>query len=110
MTTFFWSQPNAPVEQLQRRVKMQESALAQARSDLHAARQREGLEPLEPAFDASSAPVWSPPGVVADPAELAQRIIAADRKARGLEPVAKPVEGSLAAKIIAAAATARGEK
>ena len=42
-------------------------------------------------------------------AETAARIMAAARKARGLEPVEKPPEGTLARRIVDSAARARGE-
>ena len=105
----FTSSPTS-LGNLTRRLDLQIRAALQAQDDLNEARRLAGLSPVE-AFvvageDREAAPSYVPTAAV----DLAAKIIAADRKARGLEPVAKPVEGSLAAKIIAAAARARGEK
>ena len=114
---FFFSEPAAPVERLERRVKMQQSALDQARRDLAAARLREGLpsieEPLEGERDelAAAPSVYISaehrriaiaderrrrglgaepgPGVLPTVPATAQLIIAADRKARGLAPLSE---------------------
>ena len=51
MTKFFLSLPDAPVVVLARRLRLAKSALAQAESDLNAARAREGLGPAGPDDD-----------------------------------------------------------
>ena len=102
---------HAPIANLTRRVELQKLAYEQALRDLNEAREARGLFPLE-GMTEGGIPVEARrlPTAVVDTADLAAKIIAADRKARALEPVEKPAEGSLAAKIIAAAAKARGEK
>jgi hypothetical protein len=92
-----------PISVLQHRVEQQRRALQIAERDLAEARGEAGeVEDVEPGAQRA-------PGVVADPAELARRIVAADRRARGLEPVEKLPAGSLAAQILAADRKARGE-
>jgi hypothetical protein len=82
----------------------------QAQDDLNEARRLAGLSPIEAFVVVGEDREAAPSSASAAAADLAAKIIAADRKARALEPVEKPAEGSLAAKIIAAAAKARGEK
>jgi hypothetical protein len=101
MTTFFWSNPGAPVERLQRRVKMQENALDQARRDLAAARAREGLPSIEEPFESvarsrdsflsfteESEEPGEAPSVYHSPRHRAQHAIE-ERRRRGL-PIEEP--------------------
>jgi hypothetical protein len=119
MTRFVFSDPNASIERLQRQVRAQENALHFARENLRAARAREGL-PLEPLeveqlehlegmtesaflsplhaalFDEADrrrrglAPLALSPEASA--AATARLIVAADQKRRGLAPIEPQTE------------------
>jgi len=91
----------ASIANLERRVRMQRDALAQAERDLAAAQDREDDEDIEEGS----------PGAVADPARLARLVVAADEKRRGLraiEPtnVRVPTVRVTADEVLAAAAKA----
>jgi hypothetical protein len=95
----------------QRRVRMQENALAQAEADLRAAQAREGIEP-EPLDDEQ--PSFDPPRSIYV-SELARQMhAAAERRRRGLGPEEQAYDPVRQAQMIVdadqKARKARGEK
>jgi hypothetical protein len=73
--------PSSNVANLQRRVQLQQDALASAEDDLRAALSREGV---------------AAPALASDPASVANFILKADRRRRGLEPLDEPSAASRA--------------